>query len=140
MKKFHAQTTIEAPTSVVWEHLTDFASYSEWNPFMVSAQGEVREGAIIEVQIAKQPRPIQGTIEQLVPNARLRLKSHVPLGLLKALFTCEITPLQGHHQVKFTVSETFEGLLAFILGSRLEQQRPLYHEMCQALKTRVESL
>ncbi len=140
MKEFHAQTTIQAPSGAVWEHVTDFDSYSEWNPFMVLAfvQGEVRQGATIEIQIANQPRPVQGTIEQLVPNTRLQLKSQAPLGLLKALFTCEITPLEGNQQVKLTINETFEGLLATIFGARLEQQRPLYQAMCESLKTRVE--
>jgi hypothetical protein len=139
MKKFHAQIRIEAPASKVWEHLTDFAGYPEWNPFLRSVQGELHEGATIEIQVANQPRPIKGRIKQLVPNARLQLESHVPLGLLKALFTCEITPLEGNRQVKFTVNETFKGLLAGILGSRLERQGPLYDEMCKSLKTRVEN-
>ncbi len=32
MKVFEAPIDIEAPIDVVWHHLTDFASYPEWNP------------------------------------------------------------------------------------------------------------
>ncbi len=142
MKNFHAQATIEAPASKVWGHLTDFESYPEWNPFLRSVQGEPREGATIYIQVANQPRPIKGRIKQLIPNTRLQLESLGPLGLglLKALFTCEITPLEGNRQVVFTANETFEGLLTRVVSSSLDQQSPLYNEMCQSLKARVEHL
>ncbi|MCP4423276.1 MAG: SRPBCC domain-containing protein [Chloroflexi bacterium] len=138
MKTFHAQTIIKASADKTWGHLTDFARYSEWNPFLRSAQGDLQEGAVISIQVANQPRPIKGKIKQLIPNARLQLESIGPLGLLKALFTCEIVPLEDNRQVKFTVNETFTGPLAKLFGSKLEQQSPLYSEMCQSLKTRVE--
>ena len=35
---------IAAPTSVVWEVLTDLEAYPQWNPFMVEAAGSVSEG------------------------------------------------------------------------------------------------
>ncbi len=138
MKKFHAQTTIDAPASMVWEHLTDFANYPEWNPFLRSVQGEPEEGAAISIQVANQSRPIKGRIKQLIPNSKLQLESLAPLGLMRALLTCEIAPMEGNRQVNFTVNETFEGLLSRIFSSRLEQQGPLYDEMCKSLKTRVE--
>ncbi len=140
IKKFHAQATFEAPADKVWEHLTDFESYPEWNPFLRSVQGQSKEDATIYIQVANQPRPIKGRIKQLIPNNRLQLESLGPLGLglLKALFTCEITPLEGNRQVLFTVDETFKGPLTRIVSSSLEQQSPLYNEMCQSLKMRVE--
>ena len=141
-KNFHAQATIKAPASKVWEHLTDFESYPEWNPFLRSVQGEPKEGATIYIIVANQPRPIKGKIKQLIPDARLQLESLGPLGLglLRALFTCEITPLEDSHQVTFAVNETFEGPLTRIVSSSLEQQSSLYNELCQSLKMRVENL
>ena len=36
---------IQAPQQVVWEHVTDFGTYPDWNPFVLkaSAQYEVRK-------------------------------------------------------------------------------------------------
>ncbi|MEL6984890.1 MAG: SRPBCC domain-containing protein, partial [Actinomycetota bacterium] len=36
---------IEAPTEVVWQHLTDLAGYRDWNPFIVESVGDVAVGA-----------------------------------------------------------------------------------------------
>jgi hypothetical protein len=42
---------IAAPPEKVWNILTDFASYPEWNPFVRSLEGEVKTGNRILVKI-----------------------------------------------------------------------------------------
>ena len=44
MKHLATEISINAPADVVWEVLTDLDSYSEWNPHVVEAAGEVRVG------------------------------------------------------------------------------------------------
>ena len=34
MKELRSQIEIEAPADRVWQVLTDFATYPEWNPFI----------------------------------------------------------------------------------------------------------
>lgn len=45
MKHLATEISINAPADVVWEVLTDLDSYSEWNPHVVEAAGDVRVGA-----------------------------------------------------------------------------------------------
>src|SRR5215210_9363232 len=39
MKELHSEIEINAPAQRVWEVLTDFASYPQWNPFIRRASG-----------------------------------------------------------------------------------------------------
>lgn len=43
---------IDAPTDEVWRALEETERYAEWNPFIESLRGELREGAKLEVRIA----------------------------------------------------------------------------------------
>src|SRR6266571_1159629 len=51
MKEVSAEIEIEAPAERVWEVLTDFAKFPEWNPFIRQMSGEVRTGAQLHVQL-----------------------------------------------------------------------------------------
>jgi hypothetical protein len=44
-------TEVDAPPEEVWSVIADFASYAEWNPFVVGIAGEQRLGATLEVRI-----------------------------------------------------------------------------------------
>src|SRR4051794_25262595 len=40
-----AEIEIQAPPERIWEILTDFGAYPQWNPFMPRLDGEARGGA-----------------------------------------------------------------------------------------------
>lgn len=42
---------IDAPVERVWRVLTDFAGYQQWNRFILSIAGEMREGARLSVRM-----------------------------------------------------------------------------------------
>lgn len=46
---------IAAPPERVWSTLTDFASYAEWNPYLVRVEGDAAPGTIITVHAVNQP-------------------------------------------------------------------------------------
>jgi uncharacterized protein YndB with AHSA1/START domain len=45
MKQLHTQIEIDAPAKRVWELLTDFASYPQWNPFIRHISGRLTPGS-----------------------------------------------------------------------------------------------
>lgn len=51
-KELKTEIHIEATPEKVWEILTAFDRYPDWNPFIKSIQGEPRTGTKIRVQIA----------------------------------------------------------------------------------------
>ena len=50
-KKVHAELVIPAPPAAIWAVLTDGPSYKEWNPVLVDAVGEHKEGATLTYQM-----------------------------------------------------------------------------------------
>ena len=42
---------IDYPAADVWDVLADFAAYEQWNPYVTIVSGELREGAVIEIEI-----------------------------------------------------------------------------------------
>ena len=51
MKELRSEIDIDASAERVWDVLTDFSSYPEWNPFIKSIDGEAREGAKLTVRV-----------------------------------------------------------------------------------------
>lgn len=52
MKAIETAIDIRADAPVVWDVLTDLSRYSDWNPFITEASGEVRRGGRLKVRIS----------------------------------------------------------------------------------------
>ena len=39
MKEIYSEIEINAPANVVWDIITDFDNYPEWNPFIMEISG-----------------------------------------------------------------------------------------------------
>lgn len=50
-KQVRTEIIIKATPSTVWNILTDFPKYSEWNPFIKSLKGEAKQGTKITATI-----------------------------------------------------------------------------------------
>ena len=50
-KELNTTIEIDAPASIVWDALTDFSRYSQWNPFMRAIRGEAKQGGQLEIFI-----------------------------------------------------------------------------------------
>ena len=48
MKELHSEIEIDASAERVWGVLTDFASYSQWNPFIRRIGGKLKVGERLE--------------------------------------------------------------------------------------------
>jgi hypothetical protein len=51
MRELRTAIEIEATPARIWEILTDFDSYSEWNPFVRNISGQAVRGTQLEVRI-----------------------------------------------------------------------------------------
>jgi len=145
MSNHHLQTEIEINASAkrVWETLTDFASYPEWNPFIRFIRGIPEKGARLEVRI--QASGTKGMVFRptvLVAEAGQELRWLGRL-LLPGIFTGEhsfvIQPL-ADRKVLFQHSELFRGVLVPLLRKSLDRDTKRgFNEMNLALKARAEA-
>lgn len=49
MIEFTQTTTVDAPVETVWDVLTDFSKYGEWNSYVTISQGAPMEGTAVEL-------------------------------------------------------------------------------------------
>ena len=140
MKIFEAQIDINAPIEIVWQHLTDFSSYPDWNPFILWAEGDLREGSVVRFKVAKQPMPFTAPITSLIPNREFIWEAKTPIPGLQPKYIRRLEPLDDN-RTRFINREEFAGWMVPLASPILSMQLgALYPATCQALKARVEAL
>jgi hypothetical protein len=141
-RRLHTEIEIQASPDAVWETLADFAAYPDWNPFIVQADGEPVPGGRLELRMrlpGRRPMTFRPKLLEATPAHRLRWLGHlfVP-GLFDGEHTFTIDPL-GPDRVRLTQQEEFRGLLVpVVLAFIGKPTQEGFHQMNQALKTRVE--
>lgn len=143
MKELRSQIEIEAPAERVWQVLTDFAAYPEWNPFIrrVSGRPEVEEQLVVRMR----PSGTRGltfrpTVTRVEPNRQLHWLGHLLVpGLFDGEHMFEIEELDPD-RVLFIQREVFKGLLVPLLARSLDRDtRRGFEEMNRALRERAQT-
>jgi hypothetical protein len=143
VKELHSEIEIAASAQRVWDILTDFSSYPQWNPFIRRISGEAKIGERVEVRL--EPPESRGVtlkprVLNIEPNRELRWLGHLLVpGLFDGEHTLAIEPLEENH-VRFVQRESFKGLLVPLLARSLDNStRRGFEEMNRALKERAEA-
>ena len=141
-RTLQADIEIQAAADQVWEVLTDFAAYPQWNPFIVQATGQAVPGSRLELKM----RPPGGRtttfrpeVLEADPGRKLRWLGRVLVpGLFDGEHSFTIQPT-GPGRVRLTQHEEFRGLLAVpVLALIAKPTLQGFDQMNQALKSRVE--
>lgn len=143
MNEITTSVEIDAPPETVWDVLTDFPRYPEWNPRM-RITGRANVGARLQVA----PGPESGRVPTFRPRV-LRAEHGRELAWLGHLYVKGL--FDGEH--RFTIedlgdgrsrldqSEQFSGVLVGIInrfiGADTEEG---FHQINAALKTRAEAI
>jgi hypothetical protein len=142
-RQLHAEVEIQSSPQRVWEVLTDFAAYAEWNPFIVQAAGRAVPGSRLELRMrlpGRRPTRFRPQVLDAEPAHRLRWLGRLLLpGLFDGEHSFTIDPA-GPGRVLLSQREEFRGLLAPLLLALIG--RPTlegFHRMNQALRSRVEA-
>ncbi len=140
--QLRTEIEIRATPARVWEVLTDFAAYPDWNPFIPRIDGPVAVGARLDARL----RPPGGrgmrlrpTVLAATPAQELRWLGHLGVpGLFDGEHGFRLEPL-GPDRVRFVQEERFSGLLApFVLRFVERGTRQGFEAMNRALKARAE--
>jgi hypothetical protein len=141
MREIRRELEIAAPAPRVWQVLTDFSSYPEWNPFMRSIEGDIAEGARIRVRIEPpggRGVSIKPTVLVVEPERELRWIGRLLVpGVFDGVHSLRIDPIDEGRS-RFTQAERFSGLTVGAFGSLLTRTAAGFERMNAALKVRAE--
>ena len=142
MKELRTTIQIDAPPERVWEVLTDFASYPEWNPYLTSVTGVAERGEKLAVRF----EPPEGRGMTIKPTV---LRADGPrefrwLGrlVLPRVFDGQhIFELEAHEGgTRFVQREEFRGALVTPLLAWVGKSTEAgFTQMNEALKKRAEA-
>jgi hypothetical protein len=143
MNEINTEIIINAPKKAIWNILTDFPAYSEWNPFLIKVIGEASPGSNVFF-VAKSEGAIVPVIANIMEYEFEKIISWggPPFSWFRIVFGAEhffiieeITPTQ----CRFRNNERMEGMVADAMWALIEKSEPAYHAMNQALKKRAEA-
>ena len=143
MRIIETQIDIAASASRVWQILTDFPAYSDWNPFITEIEGRPEQGARLRVRICPPGRSAI-TIKPIILVAarewELRWRGRL---VVPGLFDGEHSfQIRTHgRSCRFHQSERFTGILVKAIGDGLfDAVQQGFEEMNVALKLRAEAV
>jgi hypothetical protein len=143
VKELRSQIEIGVHAERVWQVLTDFAAYPEWNPFIrrVNGRPEVGEQLVVRMRPSgSKGITFRPTVMEVDPNRQLRWLGHLLVpGLFDGEHIFEIEELD-RDRVLFIQREIFKGLFVPLLARSLDRDTQRgFEEMNRALRERAET-
>ncbi|MFE1176164.1 SRPBCC family protein [Streptomyces sp. NPDC058773] len=118
-----AQARIEAPAAKIWERLTDFDSYGQWNAthtaFPKGGPESLEVGAGYEEQMKLMgfPAEVVWTVRELEPGRLLAIEGKGPMGVSLGM-RYELTADGGATAVR--IDGTFTGAAVSLMAGKLK--------------------
>ena len=136
-KQIRTSISINASKEKIWQILTDFEKYPEWNSFIKSVTGEVKVGN--QIQIKLQGMTFKPFVLTFIENSELKWIGHL---WFKGLFDGEHTFKLIDNEngtINFEQSENFTGILVKLFTKSLNKDtKNGFERMNKELKLRAE--
>ena len=134
---------VQAPAEIVWEVVSDFSTWHEWNPLYRKAEGQMKIGTALtlEQHLPDQPAQVIAPIVQdWVPYEQLHWRSSRMGGFVTAIRYLEIENM-GPENATFSNGELFMGLLLrFVSREERRRLKAAFAAMGEAVRDRSEVL
>ena len=134
---------IDAPASLVWEVLTDFPRYAEWNPFVIACRSTLKPGETIDlrVKVFAKPQDQREWMSAHRPGEHFAYgMKPFPFGALRSKRSHDVEDLGGgraRYRSHFELTGWLVPVVRTLLGARLERG---FYEMSAGIKDRAERL
>ena len=141
MKELCTEIEIQATPEKVWQVLTSFDQYPQWNPFIHHAIGKAKLGEKVDISInsGSKEMTLHCVVVKEEPNKELRWKYHVALPFLFSGEHSFIIEQVEDNKVRFIDREIFNGLLVSSQAKDINtNSRQGFGAMDKALKKRAE--
>jgi len=119
--KIEHRVGIQAPVETVWSLVHDLSSWEGWNPLYVKAEGEIRIGSVLTVEMVlpdEAPTTLRPTVLEWVPHEQLHWRLRMLGGLISTTRYIEIEKLEEASCI-VSNGEIFGGLLGPNIAKRL---------------------
>jgi hypothetical protein len=141
VEEIHTTIVIDAPAFIVWNIITDFPKYPEWNPFILKISGELKFNSRLsmEVKFANE-KVVSSEFAIMGIEAERELVWGGKMGgnLFSVEHRIAIQPLM-HDRVTFFQTERVAGDIVSLVARNLHLQLAKgFENMNTALKQRAE--
>jgi hypothetical protein len=143
MKEVYSEIQINASASVVWDILTDFEKFGEWNPFIKEISGTLKEGS--ELRIFIEPPNSKGmefkpTLKKVETEKKIQWLGKVWIPkLFDGEHSWTINQIDDNI-VLFIQKERFTGIFIPFFTKLLKNTKSGFEMMNQNLKQRAEEM
>jgi len=140
MQTIVTEIIINASKEKVWDVLTSFDSYSNWNPFIISIEGKPIENTqlINKLDIDGKIQTFKPTVVRVEKNKHFEWIGKLPLGMFTGHHCFEIQELQ-EGQVKLIQKENFSGWLSSLILKQVKESTIAgFIKMNKGLKVEAE--
>jgi uncharacterized protein YndB with AHSA1/START domain len=136
-KQFRVTRTIAAPAEKIWALLTNSSGYRDWNPSIVSLDGQISQGAKIALVSTINPkRTFKLKVTELNKPTRMVWSSGMPFGLFTGRRTFTMTERGG--STEFSMTEAFTGPLAGLITKAIPDMTESFNQFADGLKSASE--
>jgi len=137
------RTGVQAPAELVWELISDFSTWGDWNPIYRKAEGQLKIGTTLTIEqtLPGEPvRVISPIVQDWVPFEQLHWRTSRLGGFVTAIRYIEIENM-GPQNSTFSNGELFMGpLVRWVSKAERRKLRAAYTQMGEALRDHAEAL
>ena len=140
MTQLRTEIILNASPEKVWSTLTDLSNYANWNPFIVSSEGEPAVGQRITNTMISRGKPtvFNPVVTKFEPGREFEWLGSGMLGMFKGRHYFQLEDL-GEGRTKLIHGEQFSGLLSGLIMKLIgDDTLKNFQRMNQALKEVVE--
>jgi len=142
MKDIAVTTEIKASPGKIWEILTEFDNYENWNPFIESIRGDFVQGKTVDIKVINpqgNKLPMKARIIRVSENREIRWRSKIIAPWLFSIEQFFILREEAADLTKFTHGMKFRGLLLSFFKDSIYRIKPVIEEMNSELKKKCEN-
>jgi uncharacterized protein YndB with AHSA1/START domain len=136
---------IGAPQQLVWDVLTDYARYPEWNPYTVRVDTTLEIDSVIDLYLPDPAKPGETFLNReylrvVEAPSYLRYDTAEEIPGMHAVREQWVTDLGGGRSA-YRTTDLFSGEIAgFVYDRQAAWVKAGFDSVCTALKARAESL
>lgn len=140
--KIEHRIGVRAPAETIWEVLADIGAWTGWNPLYPKADGRLKIGEALTLELAlpdRKPQVIRPVILDWIPNEQIHWRLSMFGGLVRTVRFLEIEKLTETGCI-FSNGEVFAGPLgSMAVRSQGRVIRRGFAAMGEAVKARAEA-